>query len=197
MLVFSCINNDDEIEELPQAKVEYLPASSSQKEAFDFWLKTSSSARLSIIEYSSSDLIKIVNKEKGLSRMAVVSKSDKNSSLSFIFNEKNEIELEVISQSKKLIDGSIKSKITSIEGELILEVIHYPDGTIEIIKGELEESLRINGWFSDWDDCVGIVAAPFDSNIANIAMDTVFSAATLGLWMPTVLAACALVATVS
>lgn len=197
MLFFSCINNDIEVEELAQPKVEYQTATYSEKEAFDSWLKKSSSARLSTIEYSSSDLIKIVNKEKGLIRMAVVNKNDKNSALSFIFNEDNEIEFEALSQSQALKDGSIKSKLTTMEGQLILEVIHYTDGTIEIMRGKFDENLRLNGWWSDFDDCVGIVAAPFDSNVANIAMDSVFATATLGLWIPTVLGACAVVASVS
>lgn len=195
--LFSCIGKDGDLEDLSKAKVEYLPASISQKEAFDTWLNKGSSARLATIEYSSSDLIKIVNKEKGLIRMAVVNKNDKNSALSFIFNEDNEIEFEVLSQSQALKNGSIKSKLTTLEGQLILEVIHFPDGAIEIMRGEFYDNLRLYGWWSDFDDCVGTVAAPFDSNVANIAMDVVFTSATLGLWMPTVLGACAVVASVS
>lgn len=184
-------------EELSQPNVEYQTSTYREKEAFDSWLKKSVSARFSTIEYSSSDLIKIVNKEKGLIRMAVVNKNDKNSALSFIFNEDNEIEYEVLSQSQALNDGSIKSKLTTLEGQLILEVIHFTDGTIEIMKGKFDENLRLNSWWSDFDDCVGHVAAPFDSNVANIAMDAVFVSATLGLWIPTVLGACAVVASVS
>jgi hypothetical protein len=64
------------------------------------------------------------------------------------------------------------------------------------MRGKFDENLRLNSWWSDFDDCVGTVAAPFDSNVANIYMDTVFVTVTLGLWIPTVLGACAVVASV-
>lgn len=111
---------------------------------------------------------------------------DPSTSLSFVLDSENRIEDAIISNSVINRDQSVTSRIISLDNQLKGTVVHNYDGS-------LRDVISANGfgdWFRETDYCVGEVAAPFDSAIANVAMDLTFAAATGGFWIPAVLLTC-------
>lgn len=166
-------------------EIVFLDADPEEKEAFSQFLTGDNPNSRLTSNYDPLKLVKISNRT--YSRLAVSNKADPNTSLSFVVDPiKNQIDRAMISTSILNKDGSITSKMFSLDNRLIATFVHNPDGT-------LKETPVIHGfwkWFDKVDDCWGTVGAPFESNIANYAFEAVAIASTSGMWIPALAVVC-------
>lgn len=173
--------------EISPGQLEIVSASSEHMVLFAEWIGDNSNpnARTTRGHYSSGDLIEI--RRRGVTRWAVPKMEDPNTSLSFVLDSENRIDNAFVSTTVINPDRSITSRILSLDNQLMVTVVHNSNGT-------LREVIAANGfrdWFRETDYCLEKVTAPFDSTLANIAMDATFAVATLGLYIPAVILSCA------
>lgn len=163
-----------------------LDASDEEKVKFSTWLsQTTPNARRST-DYDPAKLVKVANSTH--ERLAVVNNQDPNTSLSFVINPvTNQIDREMISTSIRKKDKSISSRAYNLQNKLMFEVVHKPDVTVEITY---QDQNAVTGFWKEWDKCLGTIAAPFESNAANITFDAIASYVTLGGWLPSVAVVC-------
>jgi hypothetical protein len=188
LVLFGC-----QINEMPEPDasggIEVLEASNGHKNAFNEWMGAAGANLKVADEFNSGDLVHITDSE--YSRWAVPKNGDPNTSMSFVFDEKNNIDRAFISTSfVNPADKSITSNVYSLDNRLIMEMVHFPDGSVKVINKGTPGTYGFGEWWDEYEYCVGSVTAPFDSVIANIAMDAVFMAVTLNMWVPAVLLTC-------
>ena len=169
-------------------QLSFLKASSEDKAIFTDWiLNGEPNTRVMLGNFNPSKLVRVSN--GSLNRWAVTNNTDPNTSLSFVFDSDRNINRAFIRNSFENSDRSVTSRIYNTDNELMLKIVHGPDGSLRRIdRGQIVIDY---GWFSEFDYCMGKVLSPFETNTANVAMDLVFSAATIGLWIPSVTLSCA------
>jgi hypothetical protein len=186
-IVFGCQLNEgtDMIPDVTAFSIE--PASGEHINAFGKWLESGNEQfRMKAGEYDPSGLKKIRMGENV--RWAALSTDDPGTSVSFIYGSDGNIDRAFISSSVTNPDKSIISRIYDTQNVLMMEILHRSDGNVSTLYKAPVGTL---GWFSEFDYCFGKVLNPFGNTTANVAMGLVFSAATMGMWVPSVALSCA------
>lgn len=189
LLVFLIVGCEvhDELDTAPANSIQITSASELHKEAFKSWIGSKDiQARYALQEYDAADLVEI--SDNRFRRWAVPKKGDPSTSLSFIITPAKKIEMAFISTAVKNPDNSIRMKFYTPEKRLVIDALFNHDGSTNVISRDIPVTM---GWWSEFDYCLGKVLSPFESNAANVAMDLVFSAATLNMWVPAVALSCA------
>ena len=188
MVIFIIGCQIDEIPDIIGEKQLIIEEASSEDIAiFTEWiLNAEPNTRVMVGNFNPSNLVRITNENR--SRLAVINSTDVNTSLSFVIDS-DQINRAFISNSTENLDKTITSRIYSIDNQFMLKVLHGPDGSLKRI--DRGQTVIDYGWFAELDYCMGRVLSPFETNTANVAMDLAFSAATLGLWIPSVTLSCA------
>lgn len=182
LLAFSCQLDNGPEPQVPD-RLEIVSASDEAKDLFSKWMGNSPNAK-TLSQYSSGDLMQI--RRNGMNRYAVPKIGDPNPSLSFVFDDKNKVDMSFISTSIVNRDRTVTSKIFTLDNKLVGTFVHNPDGSLNgtpVVHGFWE-------WFNEVDDCFGTVGAPFESNIANIAFEAVAGVVTRGMWFPALVSVC-------
>ena len=185
MLAFSChIDDEPELQE-QEDRLEIVSASSEAKDLFNEWMGNSNPNARTIPQFSTRDMVQI--NRSGMTRYAAPKIGDPNTSISFVVDEKGVVDMAFFSNTVINKDWSITSKIYSMDNQLMMEIVQNLDGTL---RGN-PEIYTTNGWWKEFNYCLGKVLDPFDTPAISLAMDAVFSYVTLGAYVPAVAVSCA------
>jgi len=140
-------------------------------------------------EFTKDNLVRITDSK--YSRWAVPSNTDPNTSMSFVFDAKNNIDKAFISRSDMNPDKSITSKVYNLQNQLMADVVHSPDGSVQIFRSGTSGTFGFWEWWDEFEYCVDKVVNPFPSVVANVVTGVVFQAVTYQMWLPAVGVVCA------
>ncbi len=182
-----------------EPKPEVLPpiivneASDLSKNLFANWL---SSSRLTE-SYSTEELYKIKDTENDMVMWVAPSINQSNMSLSFAILKDGSVTKPLNHLVNYINEDTIQDKIALIDGTWLATITITRDGNRSVeINEQLFANGRIQGWWSDFDDCFGQLNAPIpDCNTCNWLFGTVANATTAFLYTPASVLVCAGVAT--
>ncbi|MGB3469040.1 MAG: hypothetical protein WBA74_27390 [Cyclobacteriaceae bacterium] len=117
-----------------------------------------------------------------------------NSSQALLFTVENGEVSQSFLTKVSITDLGIETDVYTMDEQLILTFIDSPDGTRQIFSN-MPSNGRTEGWWSEFDDCIGAFHNPSGCNICDYAFVAVADAATIGLYSLFSLPVCAGVAT--
>lgn len=200
VLLLSVIGGCEKMKVQPDSSPNFtnVGASSAQMKVISDWFDSGINKLPS--EYSISRLRKLTDLETGASVYSILSAKNSNFAINFILNENGKVGSIFRSKTKRVSSDQIMSSILILESNVQFTYVdNLTTHTRQMIFSSHEEKVagRIDGFFSRWDDCVGKFHNLTKSNIANIVIDVVFDAATLGLYTAISIPFCAAAAGLS
>lgn len=183
---FSCQQEETTIDQNEDFK-----ANEATIEALNNWLNSNKSGR-SLAEFTPVD-IRTIESDGVISNGAT---NQNDPSQGIIFNVVNgEVENPIITQTV-IENQSVITKLFSIDGELMTTIIDTSvNGNPVRTVVRNNSNGRVEGWWGEFDDCIGSFHNPTGCNVCDIAFVIVADAATATLYSWFSLAVCAGVTT--
>ncbi len=182
---FSCT------EELEVSNQEGFLINPATKQAKNFYEEWAFSSAIDIEKFDSENLFRLEDLVREYVIYSVHARNNPNETLNFGMLKDGTIINSFVSVVTQ-IDGKFQSEISSLNNTLIFKILDHKDGI-----GEIEytsNNSRIEGWGSDFEDCVDDMANPTSSPTGNLVFGVIASAATVGMWPAAILVVCAGVA---
>ncbi|GGZ15332.1 hypothetical protein GCM10007049_04270 [Echinicola pacifica] len=148
-------------------------------------------------DYDVNDLFKVVDKEYGMQILTIVNKTDGNKTLCFSLVSDGSVITSFFTNAYKDNEDNITVEVYDLSSGNEFSFTDYVDGTRKVNYTRDEANLRTLGWWSTADECVGKFHNLTRSNIANIAIISVFDTVTLGGYTIGSIVVCAGYATAS
>ena len=125
---------------------------------------------------------------------------DPSRSLTFGLGLEGELISAFATKTKIQGDGTVSNEVFNLNGVLEMRYSVSSDGIrdIEYIRSSgINSAYGVESWWRRFDHCVGELNGPTPSNTANVFLGIILNSATLGLYTPVTLVACAGVASLS
>ncbi|MGB3463974.1 MAG: hypothetical protein WBA74_01835 [Cyclobacteriaceae bacterium] len=191
LFAFSCTEKGTEDQVLE--KVTYQSSDEQTINSFTSWLNTTN-GRLAN-SFDVGDIYTINENEEGYILHGAVDINDPSRGIAFSLVD-GKIVNPFVTETKNLSGNEIETKIRTLDGELLYTLVDQitDEGVVRTVSSHAING-RTEGWWSDFDDCIGAFHNPTGCNICDIAFVIVADAATATLYSWLSLPVCAGVAT--